>query len=65
MSKNQIEYLIRIGPSDRYRHLHIKGEVIKTPLFNQDFNDSLTFSESDLKTNWESYKRNFTEEGNE
>ena len=60
--------MVRYDTAHGFAHrdlLNIKGEVIKTPLFNQDFNDSLTFSESDLKTNWESYKRNFTEEGNE
>lgn len=30
MSNNKIEYIIRIGPSDRYRHLHIKerGKIL-------------------------------------
>jgi hypothetical protein len=102
MPKKKVEYAIRIGPSDRYRHLHVqergrivffriqyetrigdqwypvvrydtshgfahrdimslKGAVIKTPLFNQDYNDALTFAESDLKSNWEYYKRRFLE----
>ena len=38
------------------------GEVEKTPLFNQDTNDALTFAESDLKTNWLSYRNRFREE---
>lgn len=103
MANKQVEYVIRIGTSDRYRHLHIKdkdkivffrvqyetkvdnvwypvvrydtahgfvhrdllnikGDVKKTPLFNQDFNDALTFAENDLKSNWEHYKLGFTEE---
>ncbi len=94
--------MIRIGRSDRYRHLHIrgkgkivffrvqyetkvnytwypvvrydtahgfahrdllniKGSVKKTPLFNQDYNDALTFVENDLKSNWEYYKERFWE----
>ena len=102
MPKNKVEYVIRIGPSDRYRHLHVrergkivffriqyetrignrwypvvrydtshgfahrdmmslKGSVTKTPLFKQDYNDALTFAESDLKLNWEYYKRKFSE----
>ena len=106
MAKNQIEYIIRIGPTDRYRHFHIKdkgkilyfriqyetkvkdtwfpvvrydtahgfahrdlltmhGEVRKTPLFNQDYNDALIFAESDLKNNWRQYKNRFLEEKNE
>jgi len=105
MSKGKTEYVIRIGPSDRYRHLHIsekgkimffrvqyetkvnntwypvvrydtahgfahrdilnkKGSVKKTPLFNQNYNDALTFAENDLKTNWEYYKQRFLEEEN-
>ncbi|MGB9629123.1 MAG: DUF7718 family protein [Thermodesulfobacteriota bacterium] len=105
MSKKRVEYVIRIGRFDRYRHLHIKergkivffrvqyetyirnywypvvrydtshgfahrdmfrlnGLIEKTPLFNQDYNDALTFAESDLKLNWELYKRKFLEEHN-
>jgi len=100
MSIKETEYVIRIGSSDRYRHLHIKerGKVIffriqyetkindkwypvvrydtthgfahrdlvslegyleKTPLFNQNYNDALTFAESDLKSNWKYYKMRF------
>lgn len=102
MYRKQVEYIIRIGPSDRYRHLHVKergkivffrvqyetkidniwypvvrydtahgfahrdlmslkGSVEKTPLFNQDYNDALTFAESDLKSNGEYYKKRFLE----
>ena len=93
----KVEYIIRIGPADRYKHLHIrergrivffrvqyetnlkgiwypvvrydtahgfavmiiKGNIEKTPLFNQDYNDALTFAEKDLKLNWAYYKRRF------
>ena len=106
MPEKAVEYVIRIGPGDRYRHLHIqkkgkivffrvqyetrignqwypvvrydtahgvahrdlldiKGHVKKTPLFNQDYNDALSFAESDLKTNWLFYKRAFTEESSD
>lgn len=102
MANKKVEYAVRIGPSDRYRHLHVqdrgriiffriqyetrigdtwypvvrydtshgfahrdmvslKGEVEKTPLFNQDYNDALTFAESDLKLNWVYYKKRFSE----
>ena len=98
--KNEVEYVIRLGPVDRYRHKHIrqkgrviyfslqyetvignkwypvvrydtahgfahrdlinqKGEVTKTPLFIHDYNDALTFADSDLKANWEIYKERF------
>ena len=96
------EYVIRLSPRDRYRHLHVRardkivffrvqletivgknwmpvvrydtahgfahrdlldrrGQVDKTPLFNQDMNDALTFAENDLKTNWVFYKERFME----
>jgi len=96
----KVEYIIRIGPADRYRHFHIqergrivffrvqyeakmnriwypvvrydtahgfahrdlmdiKGNIEKTPLFNQDYNDALTFAEKDLKLNWVHYKGRF------
>ena len=102
MASDKTEYIMRVGFSDRYRHLHAKvrgkivsfriqyetrineiwypvvrydtahglahrdllnfrGDVKKTPLFNQDLNDGLTFAENDLKTNWELYKKRFVE----
>ena len=45
--------------------MDLKGTVMKTPLFNQDYNDALTFAESDLKYNWEYYKRQLLEDQNE
>lgn len=101
--KREVEYLIRLGETDRYRHKHIrasgkivyfrvqfetmvedkwytvvrydtshgfahrdlinrKGDVIKTPIFIHDYNDALTFGESDLKANWEIYKERFLKE---
>ena len=106
MPTKKVEYIIRLGTADRYRHLHInekgkivffrvqyeikindiwypvvrydtahgfahrdllslKGNVIKTPLFNQDYNDALTFAENDLKSNWEYYKKRFSEDRDE
>lgn len=96
------EYVVRLSPTDRYRHLHVRvrnrivffrvqletqvgdrwrpvvrydmahgfvhrdlldrrGRAIKTPLFNQDLNDALTFAEHDLKANWVSYRDRFLE----
>lgn len=42
--------------------MNIKGDIKKTPLFNQDYNNALTFAENDLKSNWEYYKKRFLEE---
>ena len=101
--KREVEYVIRLGASDRYRHKHVRekgkvvyfriqyetmvedewypvvrydtghgfahrdlinrrGRVRKTPLFISDYNDALTFAESDLKANWEIYKERFLRE---
>jgi len=98
--EREVEYIIRLGGADRYRHKHvrrkgkivyfsvqyetmieekwypvvrydmshgfahrdlmnIKAESVKTPLFMQDYDDALTFAESDLKINWELYKERF------
>jgi len=99
------EYTLRIGPAERYRHLHesVNGRIRhfcvqlevrengvwlpvvrydtahgfahrdildrsgknieKTPLFGMDYNDALTFAESDLKANWEFYKHLFEKGG--
>jgi hypothetical protein len=40
--------------------LNRKGETItKTPIFVYDYNDALTFAESDLRANWIMYKERF------
>ncbi len=106
MTSRRVEYVLRIGPADKYRHLHVQdrdkivffrvqhetkirdvwfpvvrydtshgfthrdlldinGGVKKTPLFNQDYNDALTFAENDLKLNWLHYKNRFLGEENE
>ena len=41
--------------------LDIKGYSQKTPLFNQDYIDALSFAESDLKINWKYYKTKYIE----
>ena len=45
--------------------LSINKQIVKTPLFNQDYNDALTFAENDLKSNWEYYKKRFLEGNDE
>lgn len=66
---NDIWYpVVRYDTAHGFAHrdlLNIKGDMEKTPLFNQDYNDALTFAESDLKTNWEYYKKRFMEEKDE
>lgn len=57
--------VVRYDSEHGYAHrdlLDKRGRVTKTPLFNQDLNDALTFAESDLKANWVKYKKAFLEE---
>lgn len=74
----RVQYETKIGniwyPVVRYDTAHgfahrdimnIKGDMQKTPLFNHDYNDALTFAENDLKSNREYYKKRFMEGGNE
>jgi len=59
--------VVRYDTAHGFAHrdiLNKKGSVKKTPLFNQNYNDALTFAENDLKTNWEYYKQRFLEEEN-
>jgi len=60
--------VVRYDTAHGYAHrdfMSLKGSVKKTPLFNQDYNDALTFAEHDLKSNWEFYKKRFLEEKDE
>ena len=59
--------VVRYDTAHGFAHrdlLDKNGYVIKTPLFNQDYNDALTFAESDLKINWKYYKTKFMEKIN-
>jgi hypothetical protein len=54
--------VVRYDTAHGFAHrdlINKKGEVVKTPLFISDYNDALTFAESDLKANWEIYKERF------
>jgi hypothetical protein len=35
------------------------GNKYKTPIFARDYNESLTFAEYDIKSNWRIYKKRF------
>ena len=67
---NNVWYpVVRYDTAHGFAHrdlLNLKGAVIKkTPVFNQDYNDALTFAEHDLKSNWELYKKRFLEDKDE
>ncbi len=54
--------VVRYDTAHGFAHrdlISLDGTVVKAPLFNQNFNDALTFAESDLKTNWEHYRNRF------
>lgn len=56
--------VVRYDTAHGFAHrdlLSYHGIQQKTPLFEQDYNDALTFAENDLKLNWDSYKRRFLE----
>lgn len=56
--------IVRYDTTHGFAHRDVldrHGQVIKTPLFNQDLNDALIFAENDLRTNWESYRERFLE----
>jgi len=37
----------------------LQGKTAKTPLFILDYNQALTFAESDLRVNWQVYRERF------
>lgn len=60
--ENEWHPVVRYDTAHGFAHrdlLNRKGEVTKTPVFIHDYNDALTFAESDLKANWEIYKERF------
>jgi len=63
---NKIWYpVVRYDTAHGFAHrdlLDKYGDAMKTPLFNQNYNDALTFAEHDLKINWEHYKEKFLED---
>lgn len=58
--------VVRYDTAHGFAHrdlLDRKGRVVeKTPLFDQNYDEALTFAESDLKTSWEFYKHLFLKE---
>ena len=55
--------IVRYDTSHGFAHrdlLNKKGETVtKTPIFVHDYDDALTFAESDLRANWIIYKERF------
>ena len=59
--------VIRYDTTHGFAHrdfIHPNGRSEKTPIFAQNYNDALTFSEADIKDNWEFYKERFLKEVN-
>jgi len=58
--------VVRYDTAHGFAHrdlMTIRGEVKKTPLFHLEYEQALTFAESDLKFNWQNYKKMFLGEG--
>ena len=56
--------IVRYDTAHGFAHrdlFDIHGNVVKTPLFISDYNDALSFAESDLKANWYNYKKRYLE----
>lgn len=54
--------VIRYDTEHGYAHRDVidrKENKRKTPMFTRNFNEALTFAEYDIKSNWETYKKNF------
>ncbi len=54
--------VVRFDTSHGFAHRDLidgQGEKIKTPIFARDFNETLLFAESDIKSNWKMYKDRF------
>lgn len=63
--KNEWYPIVRYDTAHGTAHrdlIHRDGNVSKTPIFYFDYNDALTFAESDLITNWRIYRNMFFEE---
>jgi hypothetical protein len=57
--------VVRYDTAHGYAHrdtMYFGGKIDKTPLFLNNYNDALTFSEFDLKSNWQFYRKRFLEE---
>lgn len=50
----EVVWLLKVGIEAKHKSniTELRGCVKKTPLFNQNYNDALTFAENDLKSNW-------------
>lgn len=54
--------IVRYDTAHGFAHRDLydmRGKATKTPLFILDYNQALTFAESDLKVNWQVYRERF------
>jgi hypothetical protein len=57
--------IIRYDTAHGFTHkdiLHKDGRIDKEPLFVNDYNEALTFAETDIKANWQIYRDQFLKE---
>jgi len=63
--KDKWHPVIRYDTAHGFTHkdiLHKGGRAEKEPLFVNDYNEALTFAETDIKTNWQIYRDKFLKE---
>ena len=63
--KNKWYPMVRYDTAHGFAHrdiIHFNGEIEKTPLFLNNYNDALNFAEADIKINWQLYLGRFLEE---
>ncbi|MDD3559412.1 MAG: hypothetical protein PHW27_12670 [Melioribacteraceae bacterium] len=54
--------VVRYDTAHGFAHrdlMDVNGVKSKTPLFISDYNEALSFAESDIKANWKIYKERF------
>ena len=57
--------IVRYDTAHGFAHidrLHPDGSVEKEPLFHWNYNEALTFSHNDIRSNWEWYRERFERE---
>jgi len=63
--ENKWHPAIRYDTAHGFTHkdiLHRDGKTTKGPLFINDYNEALTFAETDIKANWQIYRDRFFKE---
>jgi hypothetical protein len=63
--KNKWKPIVRYDTAHGFAHkdiIYANGTKEKIPLYISDFKEALTFSDKDLKANWQIYREQFLKE---